>query len=177
MIQRLILFGLYLFISCRGADKVDTPLAMGLPDPRETIAADGVLIPVYSFEGLQPMLHRDDGKTYVVNFWATWCAPCVKELPYFEQISSELGGAGVEVILVSLDMPKMWESHLVPFVRDHKIRSQVVVLDDPKQNDWIPKVAESWSGAIPATLIYTRGRRSFYETPFTYDSLKEELHL
>jgi len=69
----------------------------------------------------------------------------------------------------------MWDSHLVPFVEERNLRSQVVVLDDPKQNDWIPKVNEGWSGAIPATLIYNKDKREFYEEAFTYDKLKQVL--
>ena len=141
----------------------------------EIIEATELSIPVYDFEGLEPLLHLDDGATYIVNFWATWCAPCVKEMPYFEQISSEYGTDEVQVILVSLDMPKMWESHLVPFIEERNLKSQVVVLDDPKQNTWIPLVDESWSGAIPATLIYNKDKRRFYEEPFTYEKLKQVL--
>ena len=130
---------------------------------------------VYNFEGLEPMLHREDGTLYVINFWATWCAPCVKELPYFEQINTELKDENVEIILVSLDMPKMWETHLIHFLQKKELKSEVVVLDDTKQNEWIPKVAANWEGAIPATLIYKGGNRKFYETPFTYESLREEI--
>ena len=83
--------------------------------------------------------------------------------------------SGVEVILVNLDMPRMWDSHMLPFVNEHRLKSQVVVLDDPKQNDWIPKVSGEWGGAIPATLMYKEGKRIFYETPFTYESLKETI--
>lgn len=133
-------------------------------------------LPIYDFDGLEPMLYRTDDKTYVINFWATWCAPCVKELPYFEKINAEQKNNNVEVILVSLDMPKMWESHLIPFINEKGLESQVVVLDDPDQNTWIPKVDKNWSGAIPATIIYNKDKRSFYEQSFTYDELNDHLH-
>ena len=57
----------------------------------------------------------------------------------------------------------------------NKIQSQVVILDDPKQNDWIPKVSEEWGGGIPATLIYNEDKRTFYERGFTYEELNNEL--
>lgn len=174
MIYKLLLIGL-LLSGCRTADKEGATLLAQLPEPRETLGADTTPIPVYDFEGLEPLLHRDDGATYVVNFWATWCAPCIKELPYFEQVRDDFRNEGVQVILVSLDMPRMWDSKLLPFVRERNLRSQVVVLDDPRQNDWIPKVDASWSGAIPATLIYSGDKRVFYEEAFTYERLKDVL--
>lgn len=134
-----------------------------------------VKFPVYSFEDFEPLLHQNDDKTYVVNFWATWCKPCIAEMPYFERIHAEQKDNNVEVLLVSLDMPGMWKSRLEPFVEEKGMKSKVVILDDPKQNEWIPKVSEDWGGGIPATLIYNKDKRTFYEKGFTYEELNEEL--
>ncbi len=134
-----------------------------------------VKFPVYDFESFEPMLHKEDDITYVINFWATWCKPCIEELPYFEKVNAEFKDKNVKVILVSLDMPSMWKSRLEPFVEKKGIASEVVILDDPKQNTWIPKVSEDWGGGIPATLIYGKDKRSFYERGFTYDELTTEL--
>lgn len=175
MIRTIILLSLLVLSGCRDSAKEGKNIAFNIPEPRETIEAKDFGIPVYDFQGLEPLLRQEDGITYIVNFWATWCAPCVKEMPYFEQITSEYASDEVQVILVNLDMPRMWDSHLVPFVEERNLRSQVVVLDDPKQNEWIPKVNEGWSGAIPATLIYNKDRREFYEEAFTYDRLKQVL--
>ncbi|WP_246109109.1 TlpA disulfide reductase family protein [Seonamhaeicola algicola] len=130
---------------------------------------------VYDFEGLSPLLNKTDGKTYVINFWATWCAPCVKELPYFEKLQANYNSKNVEVILVSLDFPHQYETKLKPFIKTHNLKSKVVVLDDADANSWIPKVSENWSGSIPATIIYKNNKRGFYEQSFTYDELENEL--
>ena len=139
--------------------------------PRSKIVSGDLVIPVVDFQGLQPLFEQDDGKVRVVNFWATWCAPCIKELPYFEEVRSQYTSRGVEVILVSLDLPSMWESRLPSFIRKKQIASPVVVLDDPDQNSWIPRIDPGWSGAIPATLIYSGKDRKFYETTFDRESL------
>ncbi|RYH75546.1 TlpA family protein disulfide reductase [Flavobacteriaceae bacterium 144Ye] len=130
---------------------------------------------VHDFNGIKKYLTATDDKTYVVNFWATWCAPCVKELPYFETLNSEYKTKDVEVILISLDFPSKYESKLKPFIVDKKLQSKVVALDDADANSWIPKVDESWSGAIPATVIFNKNKRKFYEKSFTYDELETEL--
>jgi len=120
-------------------------------------------------------LNKDDDKTYVVNFWATWCAPCVKELPYFERVNQEYKDKNVEVLLVSLDFPKKKESKLIPFIEKRNILSEVVLLDDVNEQFWIADISEKWSGAIPATLIYNKDKREFYEKSFTEEELQKEI--
>nr|WP_299388287.1 TlpA disulfide reductase family protein [Allomuricauda sp.] len=172
----LLLSCLFLFmVSCGNNKKkepstanTDTVLA---ETPLET--SEKVKFPIYDFEGLEPLLHKEDGKTYVVNFWATWCKPCLEEMPFFEQVNEERKDDGVEVILVSLDMPSMWKSRLEPYVEKKGIKSDVVILDDPDQNTWIPKIDKDWDGAIPATIIYNKDKWQFFGHGFTYDELNE----
>lgn len=140
----------------------------------DIVEAPKVDFPIYDFDGFEALLHKDDDKVRVVNFWATWCKPCIEELPYFEQLYAEQKDNGVEVILVSLDFPAMWETRLAPFVDKRNLQSQVVILDDPDQNTWIPKVDESWEGGIPATLIYNSKKRTFFGRGLTYEELNSE---
>ena len=123
-------------------------------------------------EMAQEYMDRDDGYTYVINYWATWCGPCVKELPYFEQLLKAYSHDKTRVILVSLDFPKKVDSKLLPFLNKHNIQSEVVILDDPKSNIWIDKVDLSWEGAIPVTIIYRGEKRVFWDGEFdTYEDL------
>jgi thiol-disulfide isomerase/thioredoxin len=133
-----------------------------------------VELEVLDFNGFTHYLEFNDSKTYVVNFWATWCAPCVKELPHFEMLQSKYKDS-VEVILVSLDFPHQYDTKLVPFIQKHDLKSKIVVLDDPDMNSWIPKVDPQWDGAIPVTLIYNTSKRLFYSRTFSYQELEAEL--
>ena len=140
------------------------------------VIKDSIVIKTFDFEGLQAYFEaKSNDKTYVVNFWATWCAPCVKELPYFEELNVNYSSKNVEVILVSLDFPKQIESKLIPFLAKKGLKSEVVILDDVDSNAWIPKVNEEWSGAIPATVIYNKKKTKFYERSFNYQELETEL--
>jgi len=135
---------------------------------------EAIILEVHDFTGIAPYLELEGSKTYVVNFWATWCAPCVKELPHFETLQENYPDS-VEVILVSLDFPHQYETKLKPFIQKHQLKSKVVVLDDPDMNSWIPKVDPQWDGAIPVTLIYNASKRLFYSRTFNYKELESEL--
>ncbi|WP_345056061.1 TlpA disulfide reductase family protein [Hymenobacter glaciei] len=121
-------------------------------------------VTVIRFPELQKRLVRPTDTTYVVNFWATWCGPCVKELPNFEQLRVANAGKKVKVLLVSLDYASQVDKKVKPFVKQRRLKSEVVLLNEPDPNEWIDKVDAKWSGALPFTLIYnnkTKQRASF----------------
>ena len=120
--------------------------------------------PVYEqFDDLAYIFNQQSDTTYIINFWATWCKPCVAELPYFETLTEKHKEAPVKVILVSLDFKKQLVKKLLPFIKKHELQSEVLVLTDPDANTWVDKVDPKWSGAIPVTLIYKQKKRAFYE--------------
>ncbi len=124
-------------------------------------------LPIHKeFSSLESLLNRTNDTIYVVNFWATWCKPCVKELPYFEELHNTFASKKVKVLLVSLDFPDQIQTKLVPFLHDKQLKSDVHVLTDGDMNSWIPQVNKDWSGAIPATLVYNKTQRAFYEQSF-----------
>lgn len=130
--------------------------------------AQNYTVDIVDYQGLAPQLQADSGKLLVVNFWATWCKPCVRELPLFEALNQE---SAVEVILVSLDFKRNYESHLLPFIQQNNLLSRVVMLDDPDANQWIDKVDPDWSGAIPATLFLSSHQRRFFEGEISSETL------
>ncbi len=127
---------------------------------------DTMAIPVLDYARLKPYLTKTNDTTYIVNFWATWCAPCVKELPYFEALTTEMKDEKLKVLLVSLDFKKQIESKLIPFIEKHHLESEVVVLYDSDSNFWINDISPEWSGALPATLVYRNQDRAFHERVF-----------
>ena len=120
-----------------------------------------------TFDEMEHIFENNGDTTYVINFWATWCGPCVKELPYFADIPTEdKHGYPIKVILVSIDFSSQLESKLLPFLNTHNIKSEVIFLKDGKYNTWIDKVDPNWSGAIPITVIYNPKGRIFLEREF-----------
>lgn len=132
-------------------------------------------IKVYDFTAFEQFLQKADDKVYVVNFWATWCKPCVKEMPAFNKLYKEYANRGVEIVLVSLDFGKDVQPRVKQFIKTHQIKPLIIILDDPDTNAWIDKVDKNWTGGIPATVIYNKSKRKFYEQSFEYDELEKEL--
>lgn len=133
-------------------------------------------LPVHNFDTLEKeYLSITNDTTYIINFWATWCKPCVKELPAFERIGEAYVDKHVKVVLVSLDFPENIETRVLPFIEKNGLKSEVILLDDPDANAWIPKVDSEWSGAIPATIILNKKMKSFYERSFSFEELEKEL--
>lgn len=130
-------------------------------------------IKILDFAGLKPLLETRNDTTYIINFWATWCIPCVKEIPYFQQIHDKYQHQPVRVVLVSLDFVKHMDTRLKPFIEKNNLTPDVILLNDPDANAWIDQVNPEWSGALPASLIYNRNFSAFYEKSFTFEELDQ----
>lgn len=134
-------------------------------------------VKVVSWEELDQYLHEDTDKVRVVNFWATWCGPCVKELPHFQAAHERWGDTEVEIVLVSLDDVEILEKKVQPFVERKGLTATVLLLDEIDYNMFIPKVDERWTGAIPMTLILdnTTDERRFFEREIDKKELFQEI--
>lgn len=151
-----------LFLSCKNEKK-------------QHVNQDIKDITVYDFDGLEPLLYTKSNKTYLINFWAMWCAPCVEEMPYIQEYANN--NPDIEVVFVSMDFPKDIETKLKPFLKDKNITSKVVLLDDPDANTWINKINPNWSGSIPYTIMFNSKKRFYYERPFKdLEDLENEIN-
>jgi len=109
---------------------------------------------------------EEQNQIKVYNFWATWCAPCIREIPQFDNANETYGN--LDVILVNLDDVDLLDKKVKPFINKKSIKSKVVLLNETDLNEFINKIDKSWSGAIPATLIIDckNNKRLFYEQEF-----------
>jgi thiol-disulfide isomerase/thioredoxin len=146
-----------------------------LRSPNEVVEEDGMKVGLYVYDQFRPYLEAKNDTTYVVNFWATWCKPCVEELPYFEEMYQNYKDKKVRLILVSLDFEEKIKSKLIPFIREKKLEGEVIVLRQKGMNNWIDKIDSTWSGALPATIIYNKNKKMFFEQSFDYEELETKL--
>jgi thiol-disulfide isomerase/thioredoxin len=98
----------------------------------------------------------------VINFWATWCGPCIKELPLIEKIGQERDDVRVTLVSLDLDLDANPEK-VFKFVERKGIKSNVLILDEKDPNSWIDKIDKEWSGSLPATIVINTntGKRTF----------------
>ena len=125
-------------------------------------------------DSLNERLKQGKDTTYIVNFWATWCAPCIKEIPHFEKLQQEKKADKLKVLLVSVDFKDRLENSVASFVKKRQLKNEVFLLDETDPQDYINRIDKSWSGAIPATLFVKGKKRKFLEEEFTYPSLLNE---
>jgi thiol-disulfide isomerase/thioredoxin len=128
---------------------------------------------VIKFEKLNSLLEEKGERIQVINFWATWCAPCIKELPLFEALTAR-NDPSVKVTLISLDFADELKK-VNSFISRRKIQSDVLLLDEIDYNAWIDRVEKTWGGAIPATLFINQrtGQRKFVERELKDGELEE----
>lgn len=132
------------------------------------LSAGAQQIPAWSADDV--IAHSSDRDTvYIINFWATWCAPCVQELSEFDALYQRYSQAPVKVLLVSLDFKEAYPGKLQRFTERKKMLPHVAWLSDTDPNVFIPKIDDSWEGSIPATVIVSTGKgyKKFIEGSIT----------
>lgn len=129
-------------------------------------------IPAYSAEKLMQRLRNKD-TTYIVNFWATWCGPCVKELPQFDKLQRMYAGKPVKVIMASFDFKESYPDKLATYIKRKNLLPEVVWWSETNANEFIPKIDNNWSGGLPATMVVNAGSKyqRFIERPVTAEEI------
>jgi thiol-disulfide isomerase/thioredoxin len=136
--------------------------------------AQGQKIKSYSADDLLQRVSNKD-TVYIVNFWATWCIPCVKELPSFNMVHDLYKGKPVKVLLVSFDFKEQYPAKLQAWVSKKKLHPEVVWFSETNPNEYIPKIAPEWEGGLPATLMINNktGEHKLKSEEISTDELKE----
>lgn len=132
-------------------------------------------VQVVDIEGLFQRINTGSDSLYVVNFWATWCKPCVEELPDFQAVQAELKDMPVVFLYVSLDFKSQLSSRLLPFLKKQPLK-EVLLLSSGNPDAWINRISSDWSGAIPATIFWKKGRnKHFHEGSYSREALRMEV--
>ncbi|WP_312077440.1 TlpA disulfide reductase family protein [Chryseobacterium sp.] len=112
-------------------------------------------LPMVTLVQTADFLSKKNDTLYVTNFFATWCGPCVKEIPHFKKKIEELKGQPVKITFVSLDQKEVWNSEVPRFTKAQGIENYTVLLDGQllDQNFFASNFKEWDGGAIPFTFM------------------------
>ena len=126
-----------------------------LPGQPGTASSTPAVIPIDA-GGLQALRDSARGNVVLVNFWATWCAPCIEEFPNLLKLRQEEAAKGLTVIFVSIDRPSQAGTTLARFLKNHGVTFTTYIKKAGDDEGFINAVDKEWSGALPATFIYDR---------------------
>lgn len=114
----------------------------------------------------------------VINFWATWCGPCVNELKWFEKTIAEYKDKNVNILLVSLDNGEEYPKGIAKFAKSKGYKAPIVWLNETDANMFCAKVDKKWQGTIPVTLMVNNAKnyREFYNEQLPEGQLRIALN-
>ena len=120
---------------------------------------------------------KSTDSVYVVNFWATFCKPCVAEIPYLQSISSKYRNQKVNLLLVSLDLPAFYPDKIRTFAKNNNFTAQIAWLNESDADHFCPMIDKKWTGSIPATVFVNAatGYKKFIESSMTEEQFEMEL--
>lgn len=141
-----------------------------------TVIACGQEIKAVKITDLEKMI-AESKTPLIINFWATWCIPCLEEIPYFMKEVKKHVKDSLTLLLVSLDMDEAYPAQIKKTIAKRKITVPVQWLDETNADYFCPKIDPKWSGAIPATLFVNNqtGYRKFFEEKLSEEKLKQEI--
>jgi thiol-disulfide isomerase/thioredoxin len=139
------------------------------------LGAAGQEIPRWKLADLEKTISNLN-QPLILNFWATFCKPCLEELPYFQELSAQYKDSGLKLVLVSLDLPDYY-GKIKSFTQKHHIITTIVYLDETNADLFCPVVNKDWSGSIPATLLinHKTNYRKFFESKISKSKVEAEI--
>ncbi|MFI5154844.1 MAG: TlpA disulfide reductase family protein [Chitinophagales bacterium] len=120
---------------------------------------------------------QESSHPLIVNFWATYCVPCIEEIPYFQKAVVNYKDKGIELLLVSLDLPGYFPEKITAFAQDKHFTAPIVWLNETNADYFCPIVDKRWSGGIPSSLFINNKThfRKFFERQLTEQQLEETI--
>ncbi len=115
----------------------------------------------------------------IVNFWATFCVPCLEEIPYFQEMAGRYKAKNVSLVFVSLDMKAAYPVKVNEMAKRLNLIYPVVWLNETNADYFCPKIDTSWTGGMPSSLFVNNatGHHKFFEEPLSKEKLEKEIQV
>lgn len=127
-------------------------------------------------DDIEQIIQKSDHPV-VISFWATWCQPCIHEIPYFQETIKKYEQEKVEFVLVSLDFKESYPAAIESFIRKRNFQANFYWLNETNADQFCPKIDPKWNGSIPATLFINNktNYRKFYDRQLTPLQVEAEI--
>jgi thiol-disulfide isomerase/thioredoxin len=138
-------------------------------------AADAKEIRTVTAKQIRALVDDSKGKVVVVNFWASWCPPCVREFPAIIKVYEQYHDKGLEMFAISLNSPEEM-ADVEQFLQTHKPPFRIYRADTQDET-FAQSVLKDWSGEMPMTLVFnTAGERVLaHRSEVTYEELSSKV--
>lgn len=152
-----------LLTGCRGEAAADAtqaaePAAQVIPvaaEPAAPVQPEDLTVElVGSAAELKERIAALQGKTVVVNFWATWCPPCVEEFPHLVELQKNYADQNVVLLTASHDDAADLDEKVKPFLTEHGVKDHAVLVSVDDEAEFIDAWDKEWSGEFPTTWIF-----------------------
>jgi thiol-disulfide isomerase/thioredoxin len=169
-----IAFGLGIFFF--GCGEAAAPVTDTIEiKPKFTIERQGTAIKVIEFGELEKLLGSQSPRTRVFHFWASWCAPCLQELPQWNSIIPQYTNKEMEWYFVDISIEEDLQTKTMDFLLLQPNLRPVLHLNPDNPNEWVPKVHPDWQGTIPMTLIVKGEQKILIEKKMSVEELQQQL--
>ncbi len=131
---------------------------------------------IADYQDFEKLRNSQADTLYVFNFWATWCKPCVEELPAYQKIRDQYKSRNLKLILVSMDSYKE-EKRVSSFLKNHHYTSEPWLVKSSNMNGFINNISPDWSGALPLT-VFSHPQKQIYfigEHTFEFKELSQKI--
>jgi thiol-disulfide isomerase/thioredoxin len=103
----------------------------------------------------QKLIAGSKGQVLLIDFWATWCSPCLEEIPHLVALERKYRGKGLRLVTVSADDEEDRAAAL-KFLQEKRVPAPVYLKTAGDDDKFITFVDKTWSGALPALFLYDR---------------------
>jgi thiol-disulfide isomerase/thioredoxin len=102
------------------------------------------------------------GKVLVINFWATWCGPCVAEFPELVALDAKYRDKGMKLVGITADEAEDVQPKVIPFIKKHQVKFDIIRQDTDDPEEMMSQIIKDWNGVIPATFVYDKNGNLAY---------------
>ena len=127
-------------------------------------------------KGLTEILSKNNDTLYVTNFFATWCGPCMMEMPHFKKKIEELKDKPVKFTFINIYNKPAWETEVPAFAQNSGLADKILLLDDSKLNQDFFVNFQQWKGNnIPFTFFRKGDKVEESEGSMTEEMLNSQI--